>query len=203
MSNEQLASITKQIEKCQRCNLYKAATHAVPGSGNSDAKVVFIGEAPGFNEDAQGLPFVGNAGRYLDTLLAKVGLSRRDIFITNMVKHRPPENRDPTYPEIAACGLWLDEQLAVLDPKVIVTLGRFSLARFLPNAKISTVHGQAFRAGKFVVVPMYHPAAALRSLVTARELEDDFLKNRLLLNDPYLANDIEQPYGEGGQGSLF
>jgi uracil-DNA glycosylase family 4 len=198
-----LLELAKQIESCQRCDLYKDAKKAVPGAGNPESDILFIGEAPGFNEDAQGLPFVGNAGKYLDNLLTKIGLSRKDVFITNVVKHRPPENRDPSFSEIAACNPWLEEQLTTIEPKVIVTLGRLSLNYFLPNAKISAVHGHPYRVRNCVVLPMYHPAAALRRMQIATELDSDFKKNQELLNKPELSRQITELYQDGGQNSLF
>ena len=203
MQKEKLLEIAQKIKDCQRCDLYKGSTHAVPGEGSPQAEILFIGEAPGFHEDYQGRPFVGTAGKYLDTLLTKIGLQRQDVFITNVVKHRPPENRDPTFSEVAACSAWLDQQLAIISPRVVVTLGRWSLSRYAPKAKISDVHGKPFKAGGFVVLPMYHPAAALRSAQTARELEEDFLKNKNLLQNPETADQVINIFEEGGQGSLF
>jgi len=199
---EKLASLAAQIEICQKCDLYRGTTHAVPGEGNPEAQVVFIGEAPGFHEDSQGRPFVGNAGKHLDFLLSKVGLRRGDVFITNVVKHRPPENRDPAPAEVAACSSWLEGQLSTISPKVVVTLGRWSLARYLPRGKISEVHGQPFISQGLIVLPMYHPAAALRSVALTKQLEDDFLKNRRLLTNPSEQGAVET-FDESGQGSLF
>jgi len=214
---ERLSNLFKQIEICKKCPLYKEATRAVPGEGSPEGKIVFIGEAPGFHEDAQGRPFVGSAGKYLDFLLAKVDLKREEVFITNVIKHRPPENRDPAPMEIAACSGWLEAQLAAISPKVVVTLGRWSMARYAPGAKISAVHGRPFRAQGVVVLPMYHPAAALRSGQTQRALEEDFLKNQTIFSSPNKAEDLiedtkeirqvsapdEQAPQPDGQGSLF
>ena len=198
-----IKTLAEQIKICKRCELYKKATHSVPGEGNAEAKIVFIGEAPGLHEDELGRPFVGNAGKYLNLLLSKIGLSRNQVFITNVVKHRPPENRDPALSEVATCSIWLEEQLKAINPKVIVTLGRYSLARYLPGAKISVVHGKPFQDQDRVILPMYHPAAALRSNTTARELEEDFVKNQGLLSNPDEATKLAEHSGEGGQGSLF
>lgn len=203
MEKSNLSSLAQQIDSCTRCDLYKSATHAVPGEGAKDAKIALVGEAPGFHEDAQGKPFVGAAGKYLDLLLSKIGLRREKVFITNVVKHRPPENRDPSLVEVAACSIWLDKQLEIISPKIIVTLGKWSLSRYLPNKKISQVHGQPFRVGQFVVLPMYHPAAALRNRTVARELEEDFLKNQKLLKDPESAGDTDDFMQEDSQESLF
>lgn len=143
--------------------LKSVATHDVPGEGNPDAEILFIGEGPGKNEDEQGRPFVGAAGKFLDELIAAIGYSRQDIFIANIIKHRPPGNRDPLPEEIVAYTPWLDEQINIINPKLIVTLGRFSMEHLLgPGFSISKVHGQPKRnkAGQ-VVIPMFHPAAAL------------------------------------------
>ncbi len=203
-NREKLSEIAQKVQDCQRCDLYKHANRGVPGEGNPDAKVIFIGEAPGFFEDQQGLPFVGNAGKHLNKLLAKIDLSREDVFIANVVKHRPPENRDPTPGEIAACNIWLEMQLAVINPKVIVTLGRWSLGHFLPNEKISQVHGRPLRARGRIILPLYHPAAALRNGAVARVLEEDFVRNKELLLAPEKFDfDIGKVEEEDGQGSLF
>lgn len=179
-----LENLAVKIRACQACSLYKGTTQAVPGEGDPNAKVFFIGEGPGYFEDKSGRPFVGPAGQLLERALGKVGLTREQVFIGNVVKHRPPENRDPLPIEIAACGGWLDQQLAIIRPKVVVTLGRFSMARFLPNAKISQIHGQAKRIKEYVVLPMYHPAAALRGSGVMGEFLADFEKNREILTQP-------------------
>src|SRR3989344_5451373 len=158
-----LSQLVKKIEDCKRCNLWKGATRPVPGEGDPDAEVVFVGEGPGFHEDRLGRPFVGQAGKLLDKLLSSIEISRPEVFIGNLVKHRPPENRDPAPSEIAACKTWLDQQLEIINPRIVVTLGRHSLAKFLPTAKISQVHGKPVKLRGWVVIPMYHPAAALRS----------------------------------------
>jgi DNA polymerase len=135
---------------------------------------MFIGEGPGFHENEQGRPFVGAAGRFLEELLAKIGMQRSEVFITNVVKCRPPGNRDPMVEELEACGDYLERQIQSINPKVIVTLGRFSMARFLPNAKISAVHGQAMQVRGRLIVPMYHPAAALHQGSLRPVIERDF-----------------------------
>lgn len=200
---EGLATLVSEIEKCTRCDLYKSATYAVAGEGVASAKIVFIGEAPGFREDAQGKPFVGSAGKLLDLLFSKVGLRREEVFITNMLKHRPPENRDPFPAEIVACNIWVERQLALLLPKIVVTLGKWSLNYYMPAKKISEVHGKPVRVQNVAVLPMYHPAAALRSSNIARELENDFLKNKELLQNPQKADEIDTFFEESGQASLF
>jgi DNA polymerase len=201
--NEDISNLAQQIKNCTRCELHKSANHAVPGEGSPRAKIVFIGEGPGLNEDTQGRPFVGNAGKYLDLLLSKADLKRQEVFITNVVKHRPPENRDPQPTEITACSTWLEKQIAAISPKIIVTLGKWSLNRYLPDKKISEVHGLPTRVQNVVVIPMYHPAAALRRGLVAKELEEDFEKNKTLLQNPASADQINESNSEGGQESLF
>ncbi|GAC1458816.1 MAG: uracil-DNA glycosylase [Ktedonobacterales bacterium] len=169
-----LEQIAVQVRDCTKCDLYKGTKHGVPGEGSAHAEVMLIGEAPGFNEDRQGRPFVGPAGGFLNELLEVAGLQRPDVFIANVVKHRPPENRDPLPEEIAACAEYLTHQIAAIDPKVIVTLGRFSMARFFPDARIGRIHGQYKVVDGRVVVAMYHPAAALHQQTLRQTLVDDF-----------------------------
>ena len=159
---EALASIAEAIRGCTRCPLARGRTHTVPGEGNVLSDVLLVGEGPGAREDATGRPFVGPAGQLLTELLHAIGWERADVFITNVVKCRPPGNRDPEPGEIAACSPYLDSQEAALEPAVVVTLGRHSLQRYLPGARIGAVHGQLRRSyvGQHVF-PMYHPAAAL------------------------------------------
>ncbi len=173
---EVLAQVAAEVAVCQRCELHYSRRKAVPGEGPADAEIMFIGEAPGFHENVQGRPFVGAAGQFLDELLAQVGLSRDQVFITNVVKCRPPGNRDPRPEELAACEPYLDRQIAAIRPKVIVTLGRFSMAKFLPHAKISEVHGRPVRVRGLTVVPMYHPAAALHQPSLKPVVERDFAR---------------------------
>ena len=162
-----LAAIAVEVAVCKRCRLHEGRTRAVPGEGSAGTEVVFVGEGPGFNEDKQGRPFVGQAGALLDALLKSVLWARDEVFITNVVKCRPPGNRDPEPDEIAACAPYLTRQLEVLDPALVVTLGRFSMARFNPGARIGQVHGTFRLADAESGVPraltfaMYHPAAAL------------------------------------------
>lgn len=156
------------------------ATQLVLGGGNVDADIVFIGEAPGKNEDEQGLPFVGAAGKFLNEMLAQAGMVRDDIYITNIVKYRPPNNRDPLPEEKAAFWPYLLKQLQIIEPKVVVTLGRHSMEYFLPDMKISAIHGQPkripFGDSHLVIVPLYHPAAALYNGSLRQTLIDDFLQ---------------------------
>lgn len=182
---KQLGKIAKQVKICQRCPLYRQAHKAVPGAGSAQAEIFFIGEGPGNHEDQQGLPFVGAAGKLLDAMLEEIGLKREDVFIGNMVKHRPPGNRDPLPEELVACVPWLNQQLAIIRPKLIVTLGRFSMAKFIPDSMISRIHGQArfvsFQDQKVLVVPFFHPAAALRNGTVMSQFREDFLKLPQLL----------------------
>jgi len=171
-----LDEIAMQVRGCTLCELYRSRTQGVPGNGNPEAEIMFIGEAPGWHEDKQGLPFVGAAGQFLNEMLESIGLTRSEVFVTNIVKSRPPGNRDPLPDEIAACSVYLDAQIAAIKPKVIVTLGRFSMARWFPGERISRIHGQARKFGPFVVVPMYHPAAALHQASLRATVEADMSK---------------------------
>jgi DNA polymerase len=174
-----LEAIAGEVRACTRCRLHATRTQAVPGDGDPSTEVVLVGEGPGFNEDRQGRPFVGRAGDLLVRLLGSIGWRREDVFITNVVKCRPPDNRDPEADEIAACEPYLRRQLEVLDPAVIVTLGRHSMGRFMPGARISQAHGTmrpadpASGAPDALVFAMYHPAAALRTPAIERESYDD------------------------------
>lgn len=171
-----LEKLSLQIKACQKCRLCKTALNAVPGEGNIDSEIVFIGEAPGANEDATGRPFVGRAGKLLEVLLGQIQLKREDIWIGNIIKHRPPENRDPLPDEIEACQPYLKAQLAAIKPRLIVTLGRFSMSYFYNDGKISRDHGHPIVMPEWVVFPLYHPAAALRNSSMAAELKKDFLR---------------------------
>ena len=170
----ELANLAEQISGCPKCALAKTRTNAVPGSGNPNADIVFIGEGPGFHEDQQGLPFVGAAGKFLDELLSSIGLRRDEVYIGNVIKCRPPGNRDPLPGEIDACKPWLDQQLEIIAPRVIVTLGRFSMKRYFPGQTIGRIHGQARKIDGVTVVPMYHPAAGLHQASLRSTIEQDF-----------------------------
>lgn len=172
----ELEQIASEVRVCPRCELSRTRTHAVPGEGDPAARVMLIGEGPGWHEDREGRPFVGNAGKFLNELLTIAGLSRESVFITNVVKCRPPGNRDPLPDEIAACAPYLDRQIAAINPDVVVTLGRFSMARWFPGERISRIHGQPKRDGVRLIVPMYHPAAALHQSALRGAIEDDFSK---------------------------
>jgi uracil-DNA glycosylase family 4 len=173
MTIEQLEAA---VRACTLCALHKGRTQAVPGEGPSNADIMFIGEGPGFHEDRQGRPFVGAAGQFLEELLASINLTREQVYIANVVKCRPPGNRDPLPEELSACAPYLDRQIELIQPKVIVTLGRFSMARFFPGASISKIHGQPKRVGNVLVVPMFHPAAALHQPKWRPVVEADFKK---------------------------
>lgn len=197
---QKLAEIAGRVKKCTRCSLYKQAVNPVPGEGNPNAQIMFIGEGPGYHEDQQGRPFVGQAGKLLDRLLQLIKVARKDVFIGNMVKHRPLGNRDPLPTEIESCRPFLDEQIKIIDPKIIVTLGRFSMNKFLPGEYISKIHGQArfvdFRGKKWIVIPMYHPAAALRNGKIMKEIKEDFKKIPRFLEER-----IEEVKGEKKEDS--
>jgi uracil-DNA glycosylase len=169
-----LEDVARQIRECDKCRLVENTTNAVPGYGDASADILFIGEAPGAEEDKQGLPFVGRSGKYLDYLLNLIGMKREDVFIANMVKHRPPKNRDPQKDELAACKPFLDMQFEIIDPLVVVTLGRFSMSRyFTGDVKISRIHGQARYDDDRAYYPLYHPAAALRNPNLRHDMEAD------------------------------
>jgi uracil-DNA glycosylase len=170
-----LDQITADILETNICpDLAKTAKNLVMGDGNVNGDIVFIGEAPGKNEDEQGLPFVGAAGKFLNEMLASIGLDRQDVYITNIVKYRPPNNRDPLPEEKKAFWPYLVQQLQVIQPKVVITLGRHSMEYFLPKAKISEVHGQPHNTPDWIVMPLYHPAAALYNGGLRQTLLDDF-----------------------------
>lgn len=169
-----LGDLNAQIHSCHACPLGGTRTKAVPGEGPVDADIMLIGEAPGYYEDQQGRPFIGAAGQFLETLLASIGLKRSDVFIANVIKCRPPGNRDPLPDEISSCAGYLQSQRETIQPKVIVTLGRYSLAKFFPGQPISKIHGQGRKVGDTWVVPMYHPAAALHQGSLRRTIEEDF-----------------------------
>ena len=191
-----LTDLAAQIKVCTRCELSKSRTQAVPGDGPATAQIMLIGEAPGFYEDQQGRPFVGPSGQLLNELLGSIGMKREETFITNVAKCRPPQNRDPQPEEMEACKIWLDRQIELIKPKVVITISRYAMARWFPNKKISEIHGKAQRFGDLVVVAMYHPAAALHQHSLRKVLEEDFKK----LPD-YIKNPNKVPAGSGGGGS--
>lgn len=176
-AQEALDTLAQQISVCTKCDLYKGRTKAVPGEGPTHAEIMFIGEAPGANEDKQGRPFVGASGKFLDQLLAAAGVTRADVWITNVVKCRPPGNRDPQMVEIETCTTnYLENQIKIVNPRIIVTLGRHSMSRFFPDAKITQIHGQMQKVGKRFIIPMFHPAAALHQDRFKPMLLEDFAR---------------------------
>jgi len=185
--------------------LSQSRTLAVPGEGPEDARILFIGEAPGFHEDRQGRPFVGAAGQYLNELLAKIGLRREEVYIANVIKCRPPGNRDPLPDEIATCRTYLDRQIDLLRPRLVVTLGRFSMERYFPGASISRIHGQPKRVGSVIYYPMFHPAAALHQPRWKSLLDEDFARIPGLLEQLEQIEEQEDqpPPPQAEQLSLF
>jgi len=178
---ERLDKLNKKMSACSECALRCGASRVVPGDGNPEAEIMFIGEAPGKKEDETGIPFVGAAGKFLNEMLSSIGLKREYIYIANVVKCRPPQNRDPLAEEVAACWPWLQKQIEIIDPKLIVTLGRHSLNRFFPELKISETHGKIFQAelpkiGRRNFYALYHPAAALYNGSMREVLKKDFKK---------------------------
>ena len=200
-----LDEIAAEIRVCTRCELHRTRTNSVPGEGPADARIMLIGEAPGWNEDQQGRPFIGAAGKFLEELLAAAGLKRSDVFITNVVKSRPPGNRDPLPDEIAACAPFLQRQIDTIDPDVIVTLGRFSMAKWFPGERISRIHGQPKKEGKRLIVPMYHPAAALHQQALKATILEDFAKLPRILAEAEAAREAQARVKEPppSQTSMF
>ena len=180
---DSLAQIDREVSVCTDCPLSQSRSMAVPGDGPDNAEIMFIGEAPGFNEDKQGRPFVGAAGNFLERLLSSAGLHREDVYITNMVKCRPPNNRDPMPGEIAACRKYLDRQIESISPKVIATLGRHSMVAFLPKETITKAHGRPRDVNGLTIFPMFHPAAALHQQSLRQVIEEDFKKLPALLQE--------------------
>lgn len=177
----ELQALATEIAQCTKCLLHRGRTKAVPGEGPENANLMFVGEAPGFHEDQQGRPFVGAAGKFLEELLKSIDLTREGVYIANVIKCRPPGNRDPLPDEIEACKPFLDKQIELIQPKIIVTLGRFSMARAFPKARISHIHGQPRKIGGIVYYPMYHPAAALHQPSLRRVIEEDIRRIPKLL----------------------
>jgi uracil-DNA glycosylase family 4 len=198
----QLTELREEIVKCQRCILSESRKNPVPGEGPETARLVFIGEGPGFHEDQQGRPFVGAAGHFLEELLGDIGLTREDVYICNVIKCRPPGNRDPLPEEVEACKPFLDKQMEIISPQMIVTLGRFSMERYFPGARISQVHGQPRRIGGIIYYPMYHPAAALHQPKWRQVVKEDMLKIPQLLAQADSIAEVELPE-DAEQLSLF
>lgn len=195
-----LTDLHQEIANCRECELARHRTMVVPGEGAEDAAIVFIGEAPGWHEDQQGRPFVGQAGKFLDELLASVGMTRKDVYICNVLKCRPPENRDPLPAEMKTCQVWLDRQIELIQPKMIVTLGRYSMARFFPGATISKVHGKERKEGGIIYYAMYHPAAALHQQSLRKTIEMDMLRIPALLSQ---LDQLPEPEPQPQQLSMF
>lgn len=212
-AEETLVQIAKEVSVCTKCALHTSRKKAVPGEGPANAEIMFIGEGPGFHENEQGRPFVGAAGQFLDQLLAQAGVTRADVWIGNVVKCRPPGNRDPLPEELATCDPYLEAQIHAINPSIIVTLGRYSMNKFIPNAKISAIHGQMRRVGNRFVIPMFHPAAALHQAALKPAIMADFAKLPELLKQARAAlgksstssEDVveEAPKEEPKQLSLF
>src|SRR4030042_1183736 len=195
-----LAQLYEEIRACRECELAKQRTKVVPGEGAGDADLLFIGEAPRWHEDQQGRPFVGPAGQFLDQLLTSIGLRRGEVYIANVIKCRPPQNREPLPAEIQSCRKWLDLQIEIIRPQMIVTLGRYSLARDFPNESIRKIHGRPRKLGDVLYYPMYHPAAALHQGSLRRTIEADMLKIPQILAQ---SGDVPEDAIESQQLSLF
>src|SRR3989337_4374593 len=188
-----LTELYREIALCKKCEIAKLRTKAVPGEGAEHADIMFIGEAPGWHEDQQGRPFVGPAGKFLDQLIASIKLERQKVYITNVIKTRPPNNRDPLPDEITNCRPWLDRQIELIRPKMIVTLGRYSMAMFFPGKTISKIHGTAQKQDNVVYYAMYHPAAALHQQSLRQTIEADMLRIPSLLNEFKEVEEAEPP----------
>lgn len=188
-----LGELHQQIADCFKCDIARARCRVVPGEGAEDAEIMFIGEAPGWHEDQQGRPFVGPAGQFLDRLLASINLDRRQVFIANVIKCRPTGNRDPLPSEIENCRPWLDSQLEIIKPKMVVTLGRYSMARYFPGKAISRIHGTAMKRDNTIYYAMYHPAAALHQQSLRQAIESDMLKIPQILQEARNVKETEPP----------
>ena len=209
-AEEVLAQVATEVSACRKCALYHSRKKSVPGEGPANAEIMFIGEGPGFNENEQGRPFVGAAGNFLNELLAEAGLKRSDVWIGNVVKCRPPGNRDPLPEELAACNEYLERQIAAINPKIIITLGRYSMSKYMSGAKISSVHGQMRRVGDRFVIAMFHPAAALHQAALKPAILKDFgqlpkllEQARAALKHSAPAQVVEEPKEDPKQLSLF
>jgi len=208
-AEETLAQIAKEVSTCQKCALYHSRKLSVPGEGPANSEIMFIGEGPGFHENEQGRPFVGAAGNFLNELLTEAGLKRSEVWIGNVVKCRPPGNRDPLPEELSACNEYLERQIAAINPKIVISLGRFSMGKYMPGAKISTVHGQMRRVGERYVIAMFHPAAALHQAALKPAILEDFAQLPKLLEQARTALNrsvpatAEEPKEDPKQLSLF
>jgi len=182
-TEETLTQIAQEVSVCKKCALHATRKKAVAGVGPANAEIMFIGEGPGFHENEQGRPFVGASGKFLDNLLAQAGVTRSDVFIANVVKCRPPDNRDPQADELDACDLYLERQIEAINPSIIVTLGRFSMKKFMKGAKISQVHGEMRKIDNRYVIAMFHPAAALHQAALKPTILADFARLPEQLNE--------------------
>jgi len=195
-----LRELYEEIALCQQCDIARHRTKVVPGEGAEDADIMFIGEAPGWHEDQQGRPFVGPAGAFLNQLLASINLKREQVYIANVIKCRPQDNRDPLPIEIRNCRKWLDRQIELIRPRMIVTLGRYSMAMFFPGKSIGKVHGTAIKVDNTLVYAMYHPAAALHQQKLRQTLEADMLKIPALLSR---IEEVVEPQPQPQQLKMF
>ncbi len=208
-AEETLAQIAKEVSTCQKCVLHRSRKLSVPGEGPANSEIMFIGEGPGFHENEQGRPFVGAAGQFLNELLAQAGMKREQVWIGNVVKCRPPGNRDPLPEELSACNEYLERQIEAINPKIIITLGRYSMGKYMPGAKISAVHGQMRRVGNRFVIAMFHPAAALHQMSLKPAIMEDFARLPKLLEQARTAlkNSVpvqaEEVHEEPKQLNLF
>ena len=198
-ASAELERLEEEVRACTRCDLHLTANKGVPGDGPADADIMLVGEAPGFNEDKQGRPFVGAAGRFLDDLLGVAGLKRQDVYITNVIKHRPPNNRDPLPNELAACVPYLQRQIELISPRLIITLGRFSLGTFFPGSMISKVHGEIREKDGRYYFAMYHPAAALHQDKLRQTLIDDMKKLGEFIKGPLAGQAKPEPPAAGDE----
>jgi uracil-DNA glycosylase len=198
-----LTELYQQIALCVKCDIARLRTKVVPGEGAENADIMFIGEAPGWHEDQQGRPFVGQAGQYLDRLLASINLKRQQVYIANVIKCRPPDNREPLPTEIQNCQPWLDKQIELIKPKMIVTLGRYSMARYFPGKSISKIHGTAQKHDGVIYYAMYHPAAALHQQSLKQAIEADMLKIPKLLAEASHVQEANPSTGGGQQLNMF
>jgi DNA polymerase len=195
-----LTELCQQIALCHKCDIARLRTNVVPGEGAENAEIMFIGEAPGWHEDQQGRPFVGQAGQFLDQLLASINLKRPQVYIANVIKCRPPENRDPLPTEIQNCAPWLESQINIIKPKMIVTLGRYSMAKYFPGKSISKIHGTSFKRDGIIYYAMYHPAAALHQGSLRQDIEADMQKIPKLIAD---LNKVEEEKPQPQQLNMF
>ena len=195
-----LTELYKEIALCQQCEIARFRTNVVPGEGAEDADVLFIGEAPGYHEDQQGRPFVGQAGKFLDELIASIGLKREQVYIANVIKCRPTGNRDPLPTEIRNCRGWLDRQIEIISPRIIVTLGRFSMSMYFPGKSISKIHGTAVKQDGVIYFAMYHPAAALHQAALRETIIADMKKIPALIEQE---EEVEEETPEPQQLNMF